>query len=84
MADLDLLLAEINQPPEKMDYEQAYSQLEEIVQALETGEYSLEVSLQLYERGQLLARYCTETLDKAELKVQQLSGESLAAFNPPE
>jgi exodeoxyribonuclease VII small subunit len=36
----------------------------------------------LFERGQELARYCTRLLDQADLKVQQISGDTLADFNP--
>jgi exodeoxyribonuclease VII small subunit len=38
----------------------------------------LDESLSLYERGQVLAAYCAALLEKAELKVRQLSGEGLA------
>jgi exodeoxyribonuclease VII small subunit len=65
---------------EKMTYEQAFTELEEIVAALESDEHSLESALALFERGQALARYCAGLLDQAELKVQQLSGEDLVDF----
>ena len=84
MVDLDILIASLDQPVERYTYEQAYNQLEEIVAVLETGENSLEISLQLFERGQTLARYCSELLDRADLKVKQVSGDSLVDFEPPE
>lgn len=65
---------------EKMTYEQAFTELEEIVAALESDEHTLESALALFERGQVLARYCAGLLDQAELKVQQLSGEDLVDF----
>jgi exodeoxyribonuclease VII small subunit len=40
---------------------------------LEAEEHALEKSLALYERGQALSKYCSELLEKAELKVKQLS-----------
>jgi exodeoxyribonuclease VII small subunit len=52
------------------------------VAALETGEDTLELSLRLFERGQLLAQYCSKMLDQAELRVQQLSGETQIDFTP--
>jgi exodeoxyribonuclease VII small subunit len=58
---------------EKLTYEQAYKELEDIVSALETNQQSLEESMRFYERGQLLSRYCSGLLEKAELKIQQLS-----------
>ena len=67
---------------EVMSYEDALGELERIVVALESDEHPLEEALALYERGQSLARYCAGLLDKAELKVQQLSGEDLEEFQP--
>jgi exodeoxyribonuclease VII small subunit len=84
MVDLDFLMASLDQPVEGLTYERAYEQLEQVVSVLESGEYSLEISLTLFERGQALARYCSELLDQAELKVQQVSGESLVDFGASE
>jgi exodeoxyribonuclease VII small subunit len=69
-------------PPEELSYEQAFAELESIVSALETDQRSLEEILGLFERGQILARYCSGLLDKAELKVQQINGENLVDFEP--
>ncbi len=71
-------------PIEKLTYEQAYAELEAVVGALETGEQSLDEALALFERGQGLTRHCAELLDKAELKVQKLSGETLEPFEEKE
>jgi exodeoxyribonuclease VII small subunit len=68
-------------PLDQLSYEEAFAELEAIVTALESDERSLEESLALFERGQALARHCTEMLDRAELKVQQLSGEQLVDFS---
>ena len=81
MENLDALIASFDQPVEEMTYEQAYRQLDEIVSAMESSEYSLEVSMRLFERGQTLAQYCSQMLDQAELKVQQVSGESVEDFD---
>jgi exodeoxyribonuclease VII small subunit len=59
---------------ESITYEQAFKELEEIVASLETNQQSLEESMRLYERGQQLSKYCADLLEKAELKIQQLSG----------
>jgi len=67
-------------PVEELSYEQALAELESIVASLESGEHTLEEALARFERGQALARHCTILLDQAELKVQQLSGEDLKAF----
>ncbi len=75
-------------PVEELSYEQAFSELEKIVSALESEENSLDESMALFERGQTLARFCAGLLDKAELKVQQLcddpdsSNPALTDFRP--
>jgi len=70
-------------PLDQLSYEEAFAELEAIVTALESDERPLEESLALFERGQALARHCTEMLDRAELKVQQLTGEQLVDFTSP-
>jgi len=67
-------------PIEALTYEEAFAELERIVAALESGEHPLEESMSLFERGQALTKRCAELLDKAELRVQALVGESLADF----
>lgn len=62
-------------PVEELAYEQAFQELEAVVSALEGDQQTLEQSLALFERGQALARRCAELLDKAELRVRQLSEE---------
>jgi exodeoxyribonuclease VII small subunit len=71
-------------PIEKLTYEEAYVELDTIVTALESGEQSLDEALTLFERGQGLTRRCAELLDKAELKVSKLSGETLEPFEEQE
>ena len=65
---------------EELTYEETFSELQEIVAALESEGRPLDESIALYERGQALARHCATLLEKAELKVRQLSGETLTAF----
>lgn len=67
-------------PIDQLTYEQALTELEGIVSALESNEHSLDNALGLFERGQALARHCAGLLDQAELKVQQLLGEELVDF----
>jgi exodeoxyribonuclease VII small subunit len=68
-------------PVEKLNYEQAYAEFESIVAALESEERTLDEAIAQYERGQALAKHCADLLDKAELKVQQLSGDEVADFD---
>jgi exodeoxyribonuclease VII small subunit len=57
---------------QELSFEQAYGQLEAVVEHLEAGELVLEEAIALYERGMRLARHCNDTLDAAELQVRQL------------
>lgn len=60
-----------------LSYEQALAELENIVTALESNKLPLEETMALYERGQELTRHCVELLDKAELRVKLLSGDTM-------
>lgn len=73
-----------SKPMGKLTYEEAFSELEAIVLALESGDQPLEDALALFERGQGLARRCAQLLDAAELKVSRLSGETLEPFQEQE
>ena len=56
----------------QLTFEEALTQLQQLVEALERGDGSLEESLERYEQGMKLVAYCQELLDKAELRVQEL------------
>lgn len=71
-------------PVEQLSYEQAFMELEGIVDALESAEHTLDIALKLYERGQALAGYCAQLLEKADLKIQSLRADDLEEFIPPE
>jgi exodeoxyribonuclease VII small subunit len=58
---------------EELSFEEAFDELEGAVQRLEEGDLTLEEAIALYEWGMALARRCTDTLDAAELQVQQLA-----------
>jgi exodeoxyribonuclease VII small subunit len=53
-------------------FEEAFSQLEAAVAALQDGQMPLERALHYYEEGMKLAQHCNDLLEKAELRVQQL------------
>ncbi len=63
-----------------LTYEEAFAELEEIVNALEGGQKPLDEAMKLFERGQALVARCSELLDAAQLKVKQLSDEALVPF----
>lgn len=58
-----------------LSFEAAFAELETIIGKLESGELSLEDSVQLFERGRKLSDHCQAMLDNAELRVNQLSGD---------
>ncbi len=53
-----------------VSFEQAFADLEGIVEKLESGELPLEDALTLHERGKQLADHLNGLLERAELKVQ--------------
>ena len=59
-----------------MKFEDALAELESIVKTLESGEQSLEMSLEQFERGVTLSRYCQQSLSDAEQKVKVLLEEN--------
>ncbi|ACV08408.1 exodeoxyribonuclease VII small subunit [Jonesia denitrificans] len=57
---------------ESMPYEEARDELIGIVQRLETGNETLENSLALWERGELLAQRCQQWLDGARTRLEKV------------
>ena len=60
----------------KKTFEQAMKRLEKIVSDLESGDLSLENSLEFFEEGMNLVKFCSEKLEEAEHKVTMLVKES--------
>jgi exodeoxyribonuclease VII small subunit len=59
--------------PTIKDFESAIGELERIVKTLEDGDLSLEKSLELFERGVQLSRFCHSTLEQAERRIEILN-----------
>ena len=55
------------------DFEAAIAELEGIVKKLEEGDLPLEKSLELYERGVQLSRFCHARLEDAEKRIEVLN-----------
>jgi exodeoxyribonuclease VII small subunit len=68
-------------PVEDLTYEQGLAELDAIVSALEGEQGQLEESIRLFERGQALVKRCGELLEAAQLKVQQVAGDSVVPFD---
>ncbi len=56
----------------KETFEQAVTELEEIVNKLEKGELTLDESIQCFQRGVELTKYCSKKLDEAERSITML------------
>ena len=55
-----------------LSFEEALSQLDETVDALESGSLTLAQSMAMYERGMKLARVCNEMLTSAEMRITRI------------
>jgi exodeoxyribonuclease VII small subunit len=55
------------------DFEAAIAELETIVKKLEDGDLPLEKSLEMYERGVQLSRFCHMRLEDAEKRIEILN-----------
>lgn len=55
-----------------VSFEKAIAELEEIVKKLEKGELSLDESIDCFQRGVELTKYCSKRLDEAERSITML------------
>lgn len=61
-------------PPDEPDFEEALEQLDRIVVELEEGNTGLAESLEQYEQGVKLLRYCHDVLQRAQRKIELVTG----------
>jgi exodeoxyribonuclease VII small subunit len=61
-------------------FEKAVSELESIVQSMESGSLSLEQSLAAYRRGAALAAHCRRLLSDVQQQVRVLEADLLKPF----
>ena len=59
--------------PQKITFEQAMAELDEIVRKLENGQIPLEDAVKTYEKGMELKKICEEKLKTAEMKIEKLT-----------
>lgn len=57
---------------ERPTFEEALEKLEMIVNQLGDQSITLEKSVELYEEGLSLSKFCAETLENATLKIEQI------------
>ena len=80
----------VDDPLEKMTFEDAMKELENLVESLDKGDVSLDEAIAAYDRGSQLKDHCQKKLNEAKMKVEtiQSSGESnvipnkLTSFDP--
>jgi exodeoxyribonuclease VII small subunit len=67
-------MAETTPPPEiaGMSFEDALSELEQIVRRLEAGQVKLDEAILSYERGAQLKQYCERKLNEAQQRVERI------------
>ena len=58
---------------DKLSFEDAMSELEDLVERIESGEIGLEEALKRYERGIALIKRCRTVLDSAEQRISELT-----------
>lgn len=65
----------------ELTFEEAMKKLETIVQQLESGTFSLEQSVDLYEQGMRLSLHCEQKLKQAEQKIEILTQTKDSGFS---
>ena len=68
-----ILSVEIPDDIKKMKFEEALGVLEDIVRNLESGEVSLEQSIDIYTRGTQLKAHCEEKLKDATARIEKIT-----------
>ena len=58
-------------------FEEAMSELEQLVAKMEAGELALEASVAAYKRGAELVKYCAAQLEQVERQVKVLEGDMM-------
>ena len=57
----------------KITFEDALSQLENIVRELEAGKIKLDDAVEAYEKATALKKFCEEKLKNAQLKIEKIN-----------
>ena len=72
-----------NKKTEPASFEQSLSELEALVERMESGDLSLEESLGAFEQGIALTRNCQQALQAAEQKIEILTARTPDAPTEP-
>ena len=57
---------------EKLSFEEALAELEELVRKIDTGDQNLDQSVESFERGMQLKDHCEKMLNQAKMKVEKI------------
>ena len=57
----------------KLSFEEAIKELEEVINQLESGQLNLDDSISKFEKGVELSKYCNNILENAEKKITILT-----------
>lgn len=57
---------------DKLSFEEALRELEQVVSRLESGEVALDDSIDLYERGETLRQHCQARLNAAQARIEKI------------
>ena len=68
----------------KLTYEEAITELEKIVSALDSGDVALDEGVKLFKEGLTMVDYCTQALNKAEGEIKMLVDNQLVDFQVEE
>ncbi len=69
---------------EKISFEDALAELEEIVRKIDTGQENLADAVDSFERGVLLKKHCEKMLKDAKLKIEKITSSSEGAIKTTE
>ena len=58
---------------QKLSVEEAFSKIEDKIQALDSDDISLEDSFKEYQEGMKLLKYCHDAIEEVEQKVQKIA-----------
>ena len=80
----------VDDPLEKMTFEDAMKELENLVDSLDKGDVSLDEAIAAYDRGSQLKDHCQKKLNEAKMKVETIQSSSdsnvvpnkLTSFDP--
>ena len=69
---------------EKISFEDALAELEEIVRKIDTGQENLADAVDSFERGVILKKHCEKMLKDAKLKIEKITSSSEGKINTTE